>query len=73
MSGQTTIDPVCGMTIPVPSGLSRVHDGSVFHFCSDLCARRFDADGDAYAAASRLNLPGWGRTATPGFLMRDTV
>lgn len=71
MTAQTAIDPVCGMTITLPAPESRVHHDSVFHFCSGLCASRFDADGDAYAAVSRLDLPGWGRTATPGFLQPD--
>lgn len=69
MTSQTAIDPVCGMTIALPAVTTRVHDSSEFHFCSHLCAGRFDADGDAYAAVARLDLPGWGQTATPGFLM----
>ena len=71
MSPETANDPVCGMTIPLPAAQRRTHHGVEFHFCSDLCAHRFDADGDAYATVSRMNLPGWGRTARPGFLTQD--
>ena len=69
MTTQTSvIDPVCGMTI-FPGELTREFEGEQFHFCSALCMSRFDEDAAAYAAVSRLNLDGWGRTPTPGFLM----
>ena len=64
----SVIDPVCGMTI-LPGELAREFEGEQFHFCSALCLSRFDEDAAAYAAVSRLNLDGWGRTPTPGFLM----
>lgn len=71
MSEQKAIDPVCGMTILTLGALTRQFDGEVFHFCSHLCAGRFDLDGAAYVAVSRLQLEGWGRTEMPGFLMSD--
>lgn len=66
---QSVIDPVCGMTITPIDDLFRDFEGERFHFCSRLCQGRFDEDGAAYAAVSRLNLDGWGRTPVPGFLM----
>lgn len=63
------IDPVCGMTIASSGAPSRTFEGVTYHFCSELCLTRFDRDGIAYVAAARLNLEGWGRTPTPGFLM----
>ena len=66
------IDPVCGMTISSEGALSREHAGEVFFLCSELCVGRFETDAAAYVAVSRLNLEGWGRTPTPGFLMKET-
>ena len=59
------------MTISTLGALTRQHEGELFHFCSHLCAGRFDQDGAAYVAVSRLQLEGWGRTETPGFLLPD--
>ena len=70
MPSQEAIDPVCGMTIATTDAITREHDGEVYHFCSAICASRFDLDAAAYVAASRLGLEGWGRTPTPGFLMK---
>jgi YHS domain-containing protein len=71
MSEQQAIDPVCGMTISTVSAITRAHDGAIYHFCSHLCAGRFDQDASAYVAVSRLGLEGWGRTQTPGFLLPE--
>jgi YHS domain-containing protein len=71
MPAEQSIDPVCGMTIDLPVVQTRLHGDATYHFCSVLCAGRFDQDADAYATVSRMNLPGWGRTQTPGFLLQD--
>jgi Cu+-exporting ATPase len=63
------IDPVCGMTISTTGATERTHEGETFYLCSELCVTRFDQDAAAYVATSRLNLKGWGRTPTPGFLL----
>jgi YHS domain-containing protein len=43
------IDPVCGMQVEVASAAARSeHDGQVFHFCSDHCRHRFEADPERY-------------------------
>ena len=65
MSRQQAIDPVCGMTLATPEGLTREHGGETYYFCSAICAERFDVDAAAYIAASRLDLEGWGRTPAP--------
>ena len=70
MSSHEAIDPVCGMTIATAGARTREHDGETYYFCSAICADRFDLDAAAYVAVSRLGLEGWGRTPTPGFLMR---
>ena len=71
MPNHEAIDPVCGMTIATEGALTREHDGEVYYFCSAICAARFDVDAPAYVAVSRQGLEGWGRTPTPGFLMRQ--
>jgi YHS domain-containing protein len=44
---------------------TREHSASVFYLCSIECAKKFDADADAYAAVAGLQLPGWGMTPHP--------
>ncbi|MBA5867525.1 MAG: alpha-glucan family phosphorylase [Nitrospira sp. CR1.3] len=48
----TVKDPVCGMMVPVGEGLSVVHQGHEFRFCSDLCKRTFLATPKRYATGS---------------------
>ena len=53
---ETVVDPVCGMRIePSHAAGSREHRGRTYHFCSDSCLRRFDADPgrDLDASAGR--------------------
>jgi YHS domain-containing protein len=70
-SDESAIDPVCGMTIAIDGALTRELEARTYHFCSKRCVRKFDRDAVAYVAASRLNLEGWGRTPTPGFLYQE--
>ena len=72
MSSHEAIDPVCGMTIATAGTRTREHDGETYYFCSVICTDRFELDAAAYVAVSRLGLEGWGRTPTPGFLMRQS-
>ena len=65
------IDPVCGMTVATEGALTREYDGETYHFCSAICADRFDVDAAAFVAASRLGLEGWGRTSAPDFPIRS--
>jgi xanthine dehydrogenase accessory factor len=46
-------DPVCGMTVELPSRHSTVHAGEAFHFCCERCRRDFEADPTRYLAAAR--------------------
>jgi uncharacterized membrane protein YraQ (UPF0718 family)/YHS domain-containing protein len=51
--GGHVIDPVCGMQVEVTTApASVVHDGKVFHFCSDHCAVRFEADPGRFDSRS---------------------
>lgn len=66
MAHETVIDPVCGMTITIEQApYSRERQGATHYLCSLECVRKFDLDGDAYVAAARLGLPGWGKTPHP--------
>jgi Cu+-exporting ATPase len=63
---RNVIDPVCGMTIRVVQApYARDHGGTTYYLCSIECRAKFDADGEAYVATARLDLPGWGETPHP--------
>lgn len=52
MQNDTTIDPVCGMTVdPASAAGTSSAGGRTWHFCSTHCKARFDADPDAFSAA----------------------
>jgi YHS domain-containing protein len=71
-SSDNVIDPVCGMTIVrTEAPHHREHSGSTYYLCSIECAKRFDADGDAYATTAKLNLPGWGQTPHPDNVVKQ--
>ena len=43
------IDPVCGMQVEVANaGAHADHEGRAFHFCSDHCRQRFEAEPQRY-------------------------
>src|SRR5687768_17016115 len=46
---ENVIDPVCGMSVD-PASAARYTDfhGHTYHFCSDTCKTKFDADPDKY-------------------------
>jgi len=48
-------DPVCGMRVETAeaSGASR-YERHTYHFCSELCKTRFDADPERYALGAGL-------------------
>ena len=51
----SVIDSVCGMRIdPSTAAATRQYRGTAYYFCSVRCAEKFDADADAYIAASQL-------------------
>ena len=50
-------DPVCGMTVdPAMDKPSHVHDGTVFHFCSQGCHDKFAADPMHYLSGGHRNV-----------------
>jgi P-type Cu+ transporter len=47
----TAKDPVCGMTVAVkPDGWHAAFHGEIFHFCSEKCRTKFNADPWFYAS-----------------------
>lgn len=44
----THIDPVCGIQISPEEGYGKMHDGSLYRFCSRGCLDRFEGDPDRY-------------------------
>jgi YHS domain-containing protein len=54
-SAELVTDPVCGMLIhPTQAAGVRTHGEVEIHLCSPGCLAKFDADGAAYIAASRV-------------------
>ena len=44
------IDPVCAMQVRLDDAPARTtHEGRTFHFCSDRCREKFDADPNQYS------------------------
>jgi YHS domain-containing protein len=54
-SPELVTDPVCGMLIlPLHAAGSRTFGDETYYLCSPGCLKKFDADGPAYIAASRV-------------------
>ena len=53
----TALDPVCGMTVTLPSTHHHDHDGESFHFCSAGCKTRFSTDPGQYLSGEHLRTP----------------
>ena len=61
---KTATDPVCGMQVEIKEGgRMRDYGGDSFHFCSDGCLEKFDADPHFYASGNAKKA---GQKATPG-------
>lgn len=46
-------DPVCGMQVPADSGYTKVHQGTLYRFCSKSCLDKFEAAPDQYLAKGK--------------------
>ena len=63
-SQDTVTDPVCWMIIDRSVAAdTREYSGVTYYFCSPACRRKFDADAEAYIAASHA--PGWSAWSDP--------
>ena len=47
------IDPVCGVEVEVEKGYGKVHEGTLYRFCSRSCLDKFDADPERYLNQER--------------------
>jgi Cu+-exporting ATPase len=52
-AGEFAIDPNCGMQVALPSQRHVDYHGQTYHFCSDGCQRKFEADPEAILAKAR--------------------
>ena len=50
-----SVDPVCGMRV-ASDGFSAVYEGRTYHFCSQGCKDRFNAEIEAYDKSSEYDL-----------------
>jgi Cu+-exporting ATPase len=56
--GKTATDPVCGMKVnPDTTAHHAEHAGQTFHFCSNGCRTRFEADPAKYLSPRREEAP----------------
>lgn len=54
----TVKDPVCGMTVDTAAGKPHLHHhGETFHFCSQRCHDRFEADPEFYLTGAHKRRP----------------
>lgn len=51
------LDPVCGMTVTLPSTHHHDHDGSSYHFCGAGCLTKFKADPGHYLRGDHRRAP----------------
>ena len=53
----TALDPVCGMTVKLPSTHHHDHAGESYHFCSAGCLKKFSADPVYYLRGDHRQAP----------------
>jgi YHS domain-containing protein len=46
------VDPVCHMTVDTAKAKTTVHEGHVYHFCSQDCRGKFEAEPSKYLNAN---------------------
>jgi len=56
-AAQTSLDPVCGMTVKLPSTHHHDHDGESYHFCCAGCRTKFSADPTYYLRGDHRKAP----------------
>lgn len=49
VSGDRAKDPICNMMVDKATALKATHEGSTYHFCSDGCLKKFQADPKKHA------------------------
>lgn len=46
------IDPVCGMDVDIDKGYGKMHEGTLYRFCSRNCLDKFDSEPGKYLEKS---------------------
>jgi len=46
--GEKYIDPVCGMEVETDKGYGKMHEGTLYRFCTRSCLDKFDTDPERY-------------------------
>jgi len=41
-------DPVCGMEVDMDKGYGKMHEGTLYRFCTRSCLDKFEADPERY-------------------------
>jgi len=54
---ETSLDPVCGMTVKLPSTHHHDHGGETYHFCCAGCLTKFSADPVYYLRGDHRQAP----------------
>ncbi len=49
------VDPVCGMDVEVDRGYGKMHEGTLYRFCSRNCLDKFENQPDKYLKQSENN------------------
>lgn len=47
-SSQKHQDPVCGIEVAMDKGYGKMHEGTLYRFCSRSCLDKFEADPGRY-------------------------
>lgn len=42
------LDPVCGMSVDFDKGYGKMHEGTLYRFCSRSCLDKFEDEPDKY-------------------------
>ena len=48
------LEPVCGMSVDPNAGYGKMHEGSLYRFCSRACLDQFEAEPARYIDAKQL-------------------
>ena len=54
---ETALDPVCGMTVTLPSTHHHDHGGDLYHFCCRGCCTKFAGDPEHYLRGDHRRAP----------------
>ncbi|MHC4094059.1 MAG: YHS domain-containing protein, partial [Planctomycetota bacterium] len=73
-NGRGLIDPVCNMEVNAAWGITHIHEGQTYHFCTEQCRRAFGSQPAAYVGdrCPVCDRPVAGQTALPATYLGHT-